>query len=279
MAEFGVRRCRPLLGTFVEIAAPFGSERAVERAFVTIAHAHARMSFHEETSDLAAIRRAPAGATVAIDRETMTVLRLAEDLNIRSAGLFDVAVGTALVSSGFLPRLPGIDLRHMTGTAADIELIDDAHVRCHRRILIDLGGIAKGFAVDRAAESLIADGIDHAIVNAGGDLRVVGDRALRIRLRGFDGAVEAIVAIADAALASSGERRERRRYRGRAVTPHLGHDRAPVSDDRAVSVVAERCAIADAMTKIALADPALAVAMLNELGGALVDRLPAAEAA
>jgi thiamine biosynthesis lipoprotein len=272
MAEALARRCRPLLGTLVEIAVPRAAAGAVDAAFAAVAHVHARMSFHEETSDLAHLRRAPAGAAVPVDPETVAVLRLAAALREASGGVFDVSVGARLVAAGFLPRPPSVDLRRMTGAAADIEILDDHRVRCRRPLLIDLGGIAKGHAVDRAVETLLAAGVPRGIVNAGGDLRVFGPAAELVHLRGADGALEGALALQDGALASSSNRHLRRRRAGRELSPHWHGARRAVLAEAAVTVVAPRCAIADAMTKVALADPSLARTMLARWGGALVDR-------
>ena len=270
MADLALRRCRPLLGTFVEIAAPAGMEAAVEAAFAAITRLHRSMSFHEETSDLARLRRAPAGSLVEVDVETVEVLRVAATLHRRSGGLFDVAIGARLVATGFLPRPAGVSLCAMVGTAGDIEIIDDSRVRCRRPMLIDLGGLAKGHAVDRAAAILAGAGAERAIVNAGGDLRVVGGRGQVIHLRDADGRIDGAVEIADAAIASSSNRHLRRRHRGGEVAPHLGRNHAAVLAEEAVTIIAGRCIIADAMTKVALADRRLAMEMLAELGGEIV---------
>lgn len=267
-----IRRCRPWLGTFVEIAAPAGCESAVEAAFAAIAHVHRRMSFQEETSDLAKLRRAPAGSRVEVGRETVAVLRTAALLSARSGGMFDVTVGADLTRWGFLPRPAGVDVGALRARSTDIELPDDTHVVCHRPMLIDLGGIAKGFAVDRAVETLLAAGVAHGVVNAGGDLRIFGDRPEIVHLRGADGAIEAAIDVRDAALASSSNAHLRRYVEGHEASPHVGRDRAAVLAADAVTVIAGQCIIADAMTKIALADRTLAEAMLTELDGALVAR-------
>lgn len=279
MDDDHVRRCRPLLGTFVEIVAPGGSEEAVEAAFARIAHIHARMSFHEETSDLAMLRRAPAETIVAVDPMTVEVLSVAADLFARSDGLFDVSIGADLAADGFLPMPSGLAPGKAIGTARDIRVVDAGHVRCMRPVLIDLGGIAKGFAVDCAVQVLSEAGIRHAVVNAGGDLRVLGDRAETVYLREVDGTIAFSLVLADAALASSGDIGLVRAPGGKLASPYRGRGRTPIPVRTAVSVVAERCVIADAMTKIALADPALAATMIRDLGGEIVVRPPARAAA
>lgn len=264
MAELGVRRCRPLLGTFVEVAVPQGYVSAIDGAFGAIAHVQACMSFHQEDSDLARLRHASVGSFVRVDPDTVAVLRFAKQLHAASGGLFDVAVGARLVELGFLPAPAGLRPEDLTGTTADIEIRDDDRVRCLRPMLIDLGGIAKGYAVDRAAAALAMAGVPSALVNAGGDLRVVGDLPQIIHLREADGSIAGAVEVANCAVASSG------RIIDGTVSPHLDRQRRPIAVRRAVSIAAGQCIVADAMTKIALADERLATEMLSDLGGEIL---------
>ncbi len=261
-----------MLGTFVEIAVPAGFESAIDDGFAAVAHVHARMSFHEEASDLAALRRAPAGTAVAVDPHSITVLRIACDLHARSGGLFDVAVGAELVASGLLPQPPCHADGNWIGTTGDIVIVDDMHAVCARPMLIDLGGIAKGYAVDCAVEALAVAAVPQAVVNAGGDLRVLGDTPETVHLREADGSVIGAIELANGAIASSSSEYAQRRIGQSVASPHLGRNRQPIWADRAVTICADRCVIADAMTKIALADPALAESMLETLGGEIVAR-------
>ena len=259
-------RCKPLLGTLVEITVPESAAGAVDGAFASIADVHAIMSFHDEGSDLAALRRAPVGTSVRVAPATVEVLRVALDLHRESGGLFDVTIGRELVRAGFLPRPEGPLPSSHPGTSADIEIIDDCHVRCHRPMLIDLGGIAKGYAVDRAVAGLRTSGVGEGLVNAGGDMRMFGPREWQVQLRDGDGAVRSGIALADCAIASSANRNNRRRRWGRTQTPHIGVGRMPVITEGRISVIAERCIIADAMTKVVMADPATAQAVLVRYG-------------
>lgn len=274
-----VRRCRPLLGTFVEVSVPADYAAAVDAAFGAIRHVHERMSFHEEASDLGAMRRSPPGEPVRVAPETVEVLAAAVELHRKSKGVFDIAVGRFLVANGFLPRPPRVDLRRTTGTTGDIEIVDDRHVVCHRPMLIDLGGIAKGYAVDRAVDVLRSGGVPSGVVNAGGDLRAFGGEAQLVHLRGADGTLDDVVELSDMALASSSNLHLRRIRRGREASPHLDGRARPVLASDAVTVMASTCMIADALTKIALADPVAAGPLLRSLGGKVVARLPNRRAA
>lgn len=256
-----LQRARPWLGTLVEmrVEAPAAecAQRAIEAAFVEIEAVHRRMSFHEADSDLSRLHAAPVGTIVAVDARTVEVLRCALDLAERTQGCFDPGIARELVASGFLPkpRSPFVSDAHANWR--DVELIGDDRVRLHRPIWLDLGGIAKGYAVDCAIAALRAQGATQALVNAGGDLRVAGPREEVVHLRGADGAgIAGAVALRDAALASSAGAATRRRHDGRWIGVHLdGRDRSAVGLFAAASVVAPTCMIADALTKIAFAAP------------------------
>lgn len=228
------------------------------------------MSFHDEASDLARLRRARPGDLVEVAQETVAVLRIALELYRQSGGLFDITIGRELVRAEFLPRPAAYRPGRFPGSSADIEIVDDLHVRCHRAMLIDLGGIAKGFAVDRAVEALQFAGVPEGLVNAGGDLRMFGDREWGIQLRDADEAVRWQVKLANCAIASSANLANRRKWLGRVHTPHIGFSRVPVLANRRTSVMAELCVIADAMTKIAMADKGLANRLLPQYGGRLL---------
>ncbi|MCJ2181592.1 FAD:protein FMN transferase [Novosphingobium sp. 1949] len=269
-------RCRPLLGTFVEITVAPEAASAIDAAFGAIARVQALMSFHAADSDLARIRVAQPGECIEIAPETCEVLRIASELHRASNGLFDVTVGRELVRGGFLPRPARGPFRGPFGwpfrgergaTMADIELLEGNRVRCTRPVLIDLGGIAKGYAVDQAIAALRAAGACEGLVNAGGDMRLFGPRRWPVGLRDADGRVRTTIELADCAIASSANLGNRHRRWGRRVTPHIGFGRKPILCKERVSVIAPRCVIADAMTKIAMADRALAGRLLAPHGG------------
>lgn len=270
-------RCRPLLGTYVEVTVPAGHGEAIDRAWDAMAHVHARMSFHDPASDLAALRQAKPGLVVDLAPETVSVLRLALRLFEDTDGLFDVAVGRHLVRAGFLPRNGIGHLGRYVGTSADVVIHDDTRISLRRRTLIDLGGIAKGFAVDRAVEVLMAAGVPEGLVNAGGDLRGFGGRDWQVGLRDADDEVRSILTIRDGAVASSANLLNRRRFRGMAQAPHIGRGGAPVLRDDRVTVIAPSCAIADAMTKVAMAAPALAETLLQMHDGLVLRDRPQQE--
>jgi thiamine biosynthesis lipoprotein len=240
-----MRRARPLLGTYVEIeaaglAAP-ALERAVDAAFGAIARVHRLMSFHDGDSDVSRLNRDAAFVPVTVDGWTAKVLKKARMLFDATDGLFDCAVGHELMRSG---RLPPQGLSHVeSGRFSAVELLSDNRVRFSAPIAIDLGGIAKGFAVDRAIAMSRAHGVREALVNAGGDMRVIGNeaRTIHIRCPGREGRAVQAGLLRNAAIATSAAAATVMKQRGRLVPSGLHH---------AYSVVASTCLLADALTKV-----------------------------
>jgi thiamine biosynthesis lipoprotein len=223
-----LRRARPLLGTFVEIAVAAASraagDAAIDAAFRAVARVHRRMSFHAPDSDVSRLNAAAPGQDVAVDPWTWDVLHAAEEFRRRSDGLFDVAIAPWLQAQGVLPGTPSViasEAKQSRLTSLDCFVPrrgargprnDDSlallpnHVvrRLSARARIDLGGIAKGFAVDRAVDVLRARGIARGVVNAGGDLFVFGAvQPVALRDPRNPGRLLGRIAVADRALASS----------------------------------------------------------------------------
>jgi thiamine biosynthesis lipoprotein len=324
-APASIRRARPLLGTFVEIAvarapAP-ATEAAVEAAFAAVARVHRLMSFHDADSDVSRLNRAAAMRAVRVHEWTYRVLEIALDLHGRSRGAFDVTVAPALQRLGLLPgdppslvrrrarratalawrgasapspRLrgegwgegalpqaqtrgkgpsPGLSPHAGRGegrTADSIQLLDNNRIRfAHPKVRIDLGGIAKGFAVDRAVEALRRHGMTEGLVNAGGDLAAFGDADYTIDIRDPRRPDRAIcrIALSSAAVASSAMR----------IDPRYGADASasavidpatgmPAQAVLGATVCAPCCVVADALTKVVMNAGEHAAPVLDHYG-------------
>jgi FAD:protein FMN transferase len=261
-ASNSLRRARPLLGTFVEIAVsggrPAEMNAAIDDAFAAIAEVHRLMSFHEPASDLSRLNSHAWPAAIAVHPWTYQVLELALDLHHRSAGAFDITVASALQALGLLPRAAdGVAPPPAAGGA--IELCADCHVCIHHPgLTLDLGGIAKGFAVDRAMEVLRRQGIPRALVNAGGDMATFDQDenepvAVHIRDPRNPLAVLYPSAIANEALATSGGRIDPLRASGAAGSAVIEpRSRQPVRAIAGATVRASTCVVADALTKVVM---------------------------
>ncbi len=226
---------------------------AIEAGFAAIAEIHGLMSFHEPSSDVSRINRAGA-STVAVDPRTWAVLADAGRMAEASNGVFDITVAPDLVAWGFLPR-PDAPEPDPAASWRDIELLSSNEIRLRKPLWIDLGGIAKGYAVDRAIAAMNLPPEIQCSVNAGGDLRIQGPEPERILLRApvEEGQVP-VVELENAALASSSGRDDLHDVAGGKAGPHVeGGTHRSVGTRSFVSVVARACMTADALTKIVLA--------------------------
>lgn len=271
MSGDAFRRMRPSLGTLVELRIEgldaLRAARACEQAFAEVATIHRLMSFHESGSDLACLHRAVPGTPIRVDARTREVLDWALRIAAATQGCFDPTVAVQQVAWGALPRPASPWKPDPAARWHDIELVGAREVRFARPLWIDLGGVAKGYAVDRAIDILVAAGATQVCVNAGGDIRVAGARSEIIHLRTQAG-IEMLPAleIADAAVATSASPIDA--VDGRAPRVHVhGCTRRAVASPRVVSVAASRCVVADALTKVIMAgDDCVAQQALERFG-------------
>ena len=222
-----IRRAKPLLGTIVAIAA----DVAVDAAFQAIERVHLLMSAQRDDSDIGQINRDACRHPVRVDPWTFEVLELAVDVSRRTDGAFDIVV-------------PG------TGANYTDIVLENGAVRLRRQARMDVSGIAKGFAVDAAVAALERGGGRAGCVNAGGDLRFLGDKQspVRVRIPHHDGRTLELPSLPYSAYAtSSGEF---------GTTLHDSRSGSAMVLDWSVTVAAATCVIADALTKaVALLGP------------------------
>lgn len=258
LSSIEIRRCRPLLGTFVEITARGRDEkllaRGIEAGFDAIARVNRLMSFHDPLSDVSRMNRKAFPKGVSVHPWTWQVMRAAKRFAEESHGAFDIAVAPLLTKWNYLP-----DRCYRfspTSTSRDIFLRHHHEVFFCRDLIVDLGGIAKGFAVDRAVEALKDNGVRAGIVNAGGDLRTFGPGSQFIHLRhpAEPTRIAGAVRLRERAMATSGIYFERRKHHAQYVSPLLdGRSGRTVRELISVSVAAAECMVADALTKVVFA--------------------------
>ena len=274
-------RAQPWLGTLVNmqvtgLAQP-ACELAFNAAFQEVAIIQRLMSFHDPASDLSRLNAASQAEPVEVHPYTWTVLRRALEISAATQGCFDITIGSELVAWELLPR-PAKWLARSSGSWRDIELCPDGRVCLHRPLCLDLGGIAKGFAVDKATEVLQERGATRSVVNAGGDLRVRGAGSEWVALAAETSpAGTPVLEVEEGSVASSGSRQLRHVHPLPFRSPHVdGVSRTPARPDRFVSVLCEECLVADALTKVVLVEgercqPVLelfnATAYLHDPGG------------
>ena len=170
-----VQRCKPLLGTFVEITLSGEQEADTlmyfsQLALEKIEYIQSALSFHDEQSELSKFNRwamAPKPEGFIASPEFTQVLSLALSLHQESNGYFDIAVAPPLIQHGLLPAHMGKLPEHL-GNTSHMHL-DHNTITLSAPVCIDLGGIAKGFALDMALACIPKE--ITACINAGGDLR------------------------------------------------------------------------------------------------------------
>ena len=182
------------MGTLVSISTWDKSypqhERAVNHAFAEIARVEQQMSQHQPTSEVSKINRVSRETRTPVSVELATLLRQGLMVWQHSNGAFamDLQPLTNLwgFSSDTKPSQPPSEkalanwLQNYPKTGG-IELQGDVQNGFQLRLKnsgtgLDLGGIAKGYAIDRAIEILRREGINNGMVDAGGDLRIIGDK-------------------------------------------------------------------------------------------------------
>jgi FAD:protein FMN transferase len=254
------------LGTIVEIAAAGPSAAgAIDAAFAAVLNVHSLMSFHEVESDVSRINMARAGEEVLVHPHTHRVLRFARRVSVACDGVFDVTVGDVLVRHGFLPTLPAQDTGPREATWLDLVVLAGNRVWWRRAGRIDLGGIAKGYAVDLAIETLRSHGVPSGLVNAGGDLRMFGEpQPVHVRLPEAPGMLAPLGLFADCALATSAACFSSVDADGEQIEPLVDRQRHIGGARRgSATVVAAECMTADALTKVVRLAPHLAPKVLE----------------
>lgn len=145
----------------------------IDQAFSVIEKVHCLMSFHEPDSDLTKLNKYAYLYGVEVHPYTYAVFVRAQRIFKASQGLFDCTVARTLVEWDMLPKIAN-QTPSPHATQADIQLLKHCKIQYKKKLWVDLGGIAKGFAVDLAIHILKNHGIKQMTVNAGGDLRVFG---------------------------------------------------------------------------------------------------------
>jgi thiamine biosynthesis lipoprotein len=140
------------------------------------------MSTYKSTSEISRVNAHAAEAPMVIGEELFGLVERSLELSVASGGAFDItydSVGYLYdfrarqrpTDSEIAERLNAVDYRHVV-----LDRVRHTIFFKTQGVRINLGGIAKGYVVERAASMLRARGVEHALLNAGGDTRVIGDR-------------------------------------------------------------------------------------------------------
>lgn len=251
------RASRPLMGTQLDITvqAPDAEQRqlALQAAFAEMERLAGMMSRYRADSLVAALQRAAGREAVPLPAEMFAVLQMAKAMAQRSGGAFDPSIG-ALAEWNFDPARPAMPTPEQL--ARELPLVDHRDLLLDERastarlrragMRLDLGGIAKLPILAAGMQTLRRHGIEHAMLNGGGDVLVSGQlqgRDWRIGLRDPRAPAQLLgtLALSEGWVAASGDyercfERAGRRYH-HILDPHSGQ---PSQGPHGVVLVARR---------------------------------------
>ena len=252
------------MGTVIEITLISDDEEAANkaalRAFQEIKRIETLMSPWIDSSDVTRINRFAGKERVKVSTETMEVIKKAQEISELSEGGLDITIGplTELWRMAREKKIPPsidevrgkLDLVNFKNIGIDPE---GKIFLQNRGMAIDLGGIAKGYAVDRAFELLKSHGYKNLIVNAGGDLRVGGLKNKQPWSIGIQNPREsqkilARISVLDTAIATSVDYEKYFIYHGKRYH-HIFNpkDGFPTEGSQSVTIIAKDCITADGL--------------------------------
>ena len=253
-------------------------EAAIDAVMREMQRIDASMSTYKPHSEVSRVNAQAARAPMRISRELFDLLATAVEYSRLTDGAFDITYASVGFMYDFRRRhrptesqieaaLPAVNYRN---------LVLDRQRRTvyfsRRGVRIDLGGIAKGYAVDRGIAVLQQRGVGHALVSAGGDSRIIGDRLgkpwiVGIRHPDHKEQVIARVPLADTAISTSGDYERYFDENGvryhHILDPATGH---PASKARSATILAPTAMRTDGLSKTAFVlGPEAALAIVNRL--------------
>ena len=166
------------LDTVIMLTAYTEDQQALKDGLEECGRLEKLLSRTAEGSDVWRINHAE-GEPVEVSEETAEVLRCAQDISRRSGGAFDVTIAPASTMWNFKTETPALpDAEALAAAAEQIDYtrleLDGNRVRLPKGMMIDLGGIAKGYIADRVKAFLEKKGIRHAILSFGGNIVAIG---------------------------------------------------------------------------------------------------------
>ncbi|MFQ5852790.1 MAG: FAD:protein FMN transferase [Candidatus Binatia bacterium] len=263
---YEVREIHYQMGTLLDITLyhsdPKEGKKILRRSVQEVHRLEGILSNYDPQSSLSFLNRHAGLGKVKVERELFHVLAVSVDFSVKTSGYFDVTVGP-LVSlwrqAGEKRRMPSPDaLAQAVGLVGyrKLRLYDNGEAELvHEEMSIDLGGIGKGYAVDRVVEILKQAGVTRALINFGGSSIYalggpIGDESWKIGVKGTNGKLVGMVHLRNQALSTSGSMGryweiDGRRY-GHLIDPKSGW---PVTKPRMATVVAETATEGEALTK------------------------------
>jgi thiamine biosynthesis lipoprotein len=188
------KESRVLMDTFCTITVVSPSKekagKAIDAGFAEIKKLETLLNYFSDQSEVTAINRAAGLKTVKVSRETMDVLNKTAEISVITAGAFDPTIAPVIKRWNFtrgasthqIPSLSDIKRLLKLVDYSRIHIIDELSevILEEKGMEIDLGGIAKGYAADKAVEAIKNLGIKSALVAIAGDIRGYGKKAWKV---------------------------------------------------------------------------------------------------
>jgi len=289
------RKSMVLMDTLVAITVVTNSadraEKAMDAAFAEIGRLDTLLNFFSEQSELSMINRNAGLSGVRVSPETMEVVEKAIEVSEKSGGAFDITIGPEISQWNFSLKIKPDDksIKKLLGLV-DYKLIQVDKARStvylkEKGMLMDLGGIAKGYAADKAVEELKKKGIRSGLVSVAGDIKAFGLKPdgtrWRVGIRNprsteASNEIMATVEINDAAISTSGDYQRYLILDGKRfhhiLDPKTGY---PAQGCQGVSVIAGDGVYTDAFsTGVFVLGPEKGMELLQRMGfeGLIVDK-------
>lgn len=298
--ESPVRLEGPVFGSFYQVTLvdPLIRRQArqlEEGVLDVLADVDAKMSTYRDDSELIAFNEAPVGQWQKVSDSLLDVLQISQSLAEKSQGAFDVTIGGVVNLWSFGPEArpeevpdPEVLSKRLATIGPDAVEIepDKGRARRTRDVFVDLSAVAKGYATDRLAHYLSEQGLEHYLINLGGDLKASGysdmdaETPWRVGIeipRDGPQAAQHVLSLSHVSVATSGDYRNYFEADGRRYSHTIDpRDGRPITHDLAsVSVLSPSNAWADGWATALLvsgAERALALAETHELAVLLLVR-------
>ncbi len=255
-----------------------GAEHIVNLVIQDVKRIEQRYSRYKENSVLSDINRvAEQGGSISIDDETRALLNYADTCYQQSDGLFDI-------TSGILREVWDFKSQKIPSEQAiksllprigwDKVIISEANIQFTRPgMQLDFGGIGKEYAVDRAAAICQANGIQHGVVDLGGDIKIIGAHAdgrpwsIGIRHPRRPGQLIGSIAVYQGSVASSGDYERNIILQGKRYSHILNPKTGwPVRGLASITVLADQCVVAGSLATITLLKEKQGKRWIKDLG-------------
>lgn len=242
-----------------------------------------QMSAWKPDSDLNRLNNASTLEWVELPQQLMDVLDAGLKIGQSSSGAFDIGVGDAVAAWGFGPREADegrIQAARLTIRSPAHEMLEldlfNRRARKHAEMRFDLNGIAKGYGVDRLAETAAQFDLKVGLFAIDGELRAIGSQpdgngwSVAVEVPDFESrAVHSIIALQDAAVATSGDYRHWVDVGGRRLSHTMDprFDRPLIQSPASATVIAADCMHADAWATVMMVlGEAQGLALAKNLG-------------